>query len=187
MLKKILAFQLMLMITVSAFAQYAFDRGDLVLNGGIGFFSMDGAAPSLNLFGEFGLFETNEIGIVSLGGLMEFKNSKINGQSYKQIAIGARTTWHIHFPFLQKTNLDLYTGLGVGLHRYRDYNLTTFVYDPKVSPYMETFIGSRWLFYNNLGGFIEAGYSAMATLKAGITYKLGFVNKKISGNSIRKK
>lgn len=172
MIKKIFAILLIGMCTSELHAQYVFDNGSLGLNGGVGFFSMDGDSPSINLSGELGLLEIKDLGIISFGGIMEFKSSEINGQNYKQLIIGPRANWHFQFPFLNKTKFDLYAGIGAGLHRYRNYNLTTFVYDPTINPYFETFLGSRYMFNEKWGAFIEAGYGAMATLKAGIAYHL---------------
>lgn len=153
-------------------AQYAFDEGDIAINAGAGFFSKDGSLPSFYLSVELGLIPTSDIGVISIGGVAEHKFSKINGQFYNQATIAPRAIWHFHFPFLNQTNLDLYTGLGAGLHHYRKYNLTTFVYDRKIIPFMETFIGGRLLIENHLGIFAEISSGEMASVRAGIVYRL---------------
>ena len=172
MFKKLFSVVLFVALSFGAQAQFVFDEGDIAINAGVGFFSMDGTLPSLYLSAELGLIPTNDIGVLSIGGVMEHKYSKVSGQYYNQASIAPRIIWHFHFPFLDKTKFDLYTGLGSGLHHYRDYNLTTFVFDRKITPYMEFFIGGRMIIGDRLGVFVEAGANAMAVLKFGAAYRL---------------
>jgi len=153
-------------------AQYLFDQGDVAINAGVGLISMDGRALSLNISGELGLLPTGDVGVLAIGGAVEYKYSIINGQGYNQATIGPRAIWHIHLPFLERRNLDLYAGAGVGLKHYREHNAVNHSYDRKIVPYGETFAGGRMLFNNNIGAFLEFGIGAIAKIKAGVTYRL---------------
>lgn len=172
MWRKIIGIAFFGILSLVTQAQYVFDEGDIAVNGGTGFFSQDGSNPSFYLSVELGLFPTGDIGVIAIGGVAEHKFSEIYGQHYNQAAIAPRAIWHFHFPFLDKTNFDLYTGLGAGLYHYRKYNPTTFVFDRKIIPYMETFIGGRLMFSDNWGGFTEISSGAMSGVRLGFVYRL---------------
>jgi len=54
-------------------AQHVFNKGDLMLNAGIGIPHSYGFIPTINASGEYGAIPTGDIGIVSFGGLVEFQ------------------------------------------------------------------------------------------------------------------
>lgn len=172
MIRKIILVVFLGIASISMQAQYVFDKGDIAINAGIGYISMDGLLPSVNISAELGLFPTGDVGIISVGGAMEYKYSEINGLHYNQVTIGPRAAWHMHLPFLAKTKYDLYAGIGTGLHHYRNYNLTSFEYDRKIDLYLESFIGGRMMFNDKLGLFVEFGAGAVSSTKAGLVYRL---------------
>jgi hypothetical protein len=159
-------------ISFGAQAQYVFDEADIAVNAGVGFLSVNGLLPSFNLSAELGLIPTGDVGVVSIGGAFEYKYSKLYGYTYSQMTIGPRAAWHMHMEFLERTNFDLYAGLGVGLHVYSTYNVFDDSLDPKLGPYMEAFVGGRMMLDNSFGVFAELGGGAVAVAKAGIVYRL---------------
>jgi len=171
MLKKISVLLLLTLFSFGVRAQYVFDEADVVVQGGIGFISVDGLIPSFNLSAEMGLIPTGDVGIISAGGAFEYKYSKLNGLYYNQITIGPRAAWHMQLEFLEQTNYDLYAGLGAGIRLYSIYNASSNSLDPKVGPYMEAFVGGRMMLDDNFGIFAELGGGAIATAKGGIVYR----------------
>ncbi len=170
--KKIIVAVLLSLFSFGAHAQYVFDEGNVAVNLGIGFISNEGVIPSFNLSAELGLIPTGDVGIISVGGAFEWKYSKINEFSYNQLTAGTRAAWHLQKDFLNKSNFDLYGGLGLGLRLHKTYSFSSDNLKPKLSPYLETFVGGRMMIDNNLGFFLEIGGGAIASAKAGIVYRL---------------
>ena len=166
MIRKIILVSVLGILSMSLQAQYLFDKGNIAVNAGVGFFSLDGVAPSLNVSSEYGLFPTGEVGVIAVGGAMEYKYSLIRGQGYNQVTIGPRITWHMQIPFFEKINFDFYSGLGAG------YNSTTTGFDRKLSAYMEYFVGSRLKLNSDLSLFAEFGDGAIASVKVGFVYHI---------------
>ena len=172
MFKKLFSVALFAIISFGAQAQFVFDEGDVAINTGIGFISADGLIPSFNLSAELGLIPTGDVGVVSIGGELEYKYSKLMGLYYNQLTIGPRAAWHMQMDFLEQTNFDLYAGLGVGLRVYKIYNGVTFNLDSKLGAYISTFIGGRMMLDDNFGVFAELGGGGIAITKAGIILRL---------------
>lgn len=172
MFKKLLSFTLFVILSFGAQAQFVFDEGDVAINAGVGFLSVDGVIPSFNLSAEMGLIPTGDVGVVSLGGEFEYKYSKLVGFYYNQITIGPRAAWHMQLEFLEQTNFDLYAGIGAGLRIYSVYDGITNSLDPKLGPYMSAFVGGRMMLDDDFGLFVELGGGGIAVTKAGITLRL---------------
>lgn len=182
MLKRHIAILIFAVLSFGAQAQFVFDEGDIAINAGIGLISMDGLAPALNFSAELGLFPTADVGVISVGGALEYKYSTISsGTYYSQVTLGPRITWHMHLPFLEQIAIDLYSGVGSGIHHYREYNSITTDFDRKLVPYFEYFIGSRLKLIDDLGLFAEIGGGAIAAVKMGITYRFYSASQKKSG------
>lgn len=183
MLKRRITILIFGVLSFGAQAQFVFDEGDIAINAGIGFISMDGVSPSLNFSAELGLFPTADVGVISIGGVMEYKYSTISsGTYYNQATLGSRIIWHMHLPFLEKIAIDLYSGVGSGIHHYRKSNSKIPTdFDRKLVPYFEYFIGSRLKLNDNLGLFAEIGGGAIAAVKGGLTYRFYSLSQKKSG------
>jgi len=82
-----------------------------------------------------------------------------------RIAFGARAAWHFNFI----SNLDTYAGLAIGwmVNTYsEDYSLGSsgdFLYG--------FYAGGRYFFTNNIGVYLEAGYSGLTLVSAGLSLK----------------
>jgi len=171
MYKKIFSVALFVILSFGAQAQFVFDEGDVAINGGVGFLSTDGLIPSFNLSAELGLIPTGDVGVVSIGGELEYKYSKLMGDYYNQITIGPRAAWHMQLEFLEQTNFDLYAGLGAGLRVYSEYDGVSSL-DSKLGPYMSAFVGGRMMLDDDFGLFVEIGGGGIAATKAGVTFRL---------------
>jgi len=172
MLKKFIIITFISVSTLSANAQYVFDQADMAFNVGVGLISVDGLVPTFNLSAELGLIPTGDFGVISAGGDFEYKYSRLNGLNYNQFTLGPRAAWHLHSPFLEKSNWDIYTGLGFGFRFHSIYNSISQGLDPKIGMYMQAFIGGRMMLDDNFGIFTEIGGGAISALKAGIVYRL---------------
>ena len=172
MLKRRIAILIFGILSFGAQAQFVFDEGDVAINAGLGFLSVDGIIPSFNLSAEMGLIPTGDVGVVSLGGEFEYKYSKLVGFYYNQVTFGPRAAWHMQLEFLEQTNFDLYAGLGAGLRIYSVYDGITNSLDSKLGPYMSAFVGGRMMLDDNFGLFVELGGGGIAVTKAGIMLRL---------------
>lgn len=160
-------------ITVSK-AQ-AYKIGDVTVDGGIGLgytsiYSGADAWPTLFAGAEKGLYELENIGVISLGGIVAFTHNSysIVGESYNwtDFAIGARGA--LHLTSLKIDKVDLYGGLTLGLNFY-GHPETTLAH--KVDPLAGLFVGGKYYINDKLSAFGELGWD-VAWLKLGINYKL---------------
>lgn len=179
MLKKIIVIAFFGLLLSSAQAQFIFDKGDINVNTGLGFISMDGNSPSIFMSGDLGLVPTGEVGLLSIGGLMEYKYSTIsNGNYYNQVTVGPRAAWHMRLPFFEKLQFDLYTGIGAGIHHYREFNTINSNFDRQLKPYFEYFLGGKIKLNSDLSLFAEGGGGGISSIKAGFVYHFNASNKK---------
>lgn len=162
----------------SSQAQFIFDKGDITVNTGLGFISMDGNSPSIFMSGDYGLVPTGEVGLLSFGGLVEYKYSLILGQSYTQATLGPRAIWHMQLPVFEKMNFDFYMGIGTGIHHYREFNSTTNNFDRQLKAYFEYFLGGKIKLNSDLSLFAEGGGGGISSIKAGFVYHFNASNKK---------
>ena len=167
--------------SVSVKAQ-AFGKGDLVLNGGIGFgsvygydYGVGGASmwPTIFASGELGIVKIKEIGVISAGGEMAFRHISIAGIDYhsNEFYIGPRGAFHL--TMLKVENLDVYGGVSFGLRFYSEptyvgvnnYGRNTFT-----SAYGGLFVGGRYYFSEGFGVFSELSYD-ITIFKLGVVFK----------------
>lgn len=176
----LLAFIIFLGFTVNA--QHVFNKGSLLFNAGIGAGSNYGAGwiPSVNVGGEIGVIPTGDVGLVSFGGIIEYKYSSWAGTwintnynyNYHQLILGPRAAWHVHA--FESDKYDAYAGVGVGVRFWTQYNWdpgkADYVNKAKVSPYGEFFVGGRMMFSDAFGLFAEVGYGTLSVLKFGVSF-----------------
>ncbi|GAB2782521.1 hypothetical protein GCM10027275_27800 [Rhabdobacter roseus] len=148
-----------------AFAQY--EKGDKLLNAGIGLGTY--GAGGIGLGGSF------EVGIhdaISVGGLFGYSGRNYFGSRFSVLTFGARGSYHFNELLnLGDERIDLYAGLGLG------YRSITWNYSGIGSGsswgsgvLFLGHIGGRYYFQPNIGAFAEVG-SGFGTLQAGITFK----------------
>jgi hypothetical protein len=182
-MKKISLLVLTILLGVSLNAQHVFNKGSLLFNAGIGLGSYNGAGwiPSVNVAGEYGVIPTGDIGLVSFGGIVEYKYSSWAGTwvntkhkyNYHQVLLGPRAIWHVHA--FNSDKFDAYGGVGAGVRFWTQYTgwdpmAQKYTSKAKVSPYGEVFVGGRMMFSEALGLFAEVGYSPTSILRFGVTF-----------------
>ena len=161
-------------------SQYVFNKGGFALNAGIGALSSAGFIPSVNVSGEFGIFPTGDIGLISVGGIVAYKYSTYSytlwndSYHYSQFVVGPRAIWHLQT--FTSDKFDAYAGVGFGIRLWSDYVLNNSLTDlekrAKVSPYGEVFVGGRMMLKNKFGLFAEVGYGTLSAIKFGVTFML---------------
>ena len=179
-MKKIYLVSVLVLIGLVGQSQYVFNKGGFALNAGIGLLSADGFIPSINVSGEFGIFPTGDVGLLSVGGVVAYKYSTYsfslwnNSYNYNQFVIGPRVLWHLQT--FNSDKWDAYAGAGFGLRLWSDYVFNNSLSDiekkAKASPYGEAFVGGRMMFKPGMGLFAEVGYGTLSAIKFGITFML---------------
>jgi hypothetical protein len=175
----VLLFALFSSLAIATQAQ-TFNKGDKVLNVGIGLGSVYGYAgygsslPPLSASFEVGITDKVGIGRVGVGGIFAYSKYGDSNFSVSNIIIGARGLYHFDFDV---EKLDVYGGVMLG------YNIVSTSPDYStisggfgfVNPYGSyvtggVFAGARYMFSEKIGGFGELGYS-IAWLNLGLTVK----------------
>jgi hypothetical protein len=159
----------------------AFEAGTNVISGGIGLGSSLASGYTYGTQGiglsagyERGIWEAGP-GVISLGAYLGYKTFgySADGYSYKwnYTIIGGRGAYH--FTGLNIENLDLYAGLMLS------YDNLSFSASTNIPGYsgsyasgieLTPFVGARYYFAGNLGGYAELGYG-VAILSIGLSYK----------------
>jgi hypothetical protein len=118
----------------------------------------------------------------TLGALGGFTTSEYKGQlagvnthtyDYTGIAIAGRFGYH---PDLGVKNLNIFINLALGYYLYNATATYAGSYQPDHEDYSRLYLGlnlgARYFFTNNIGVFLELGYSAMSFVTAGMTFKI---------------
>jgi hypothetical protein len=156
------------------------EKGDLMVSAGIGFGTPlygDMTIPPIVLNVDYAL----PLGGIpfTLGGFFGFTQSKYDeswgGSGYTftftGTAFGARLGYH---PNLGVKNLDVNAALGLGYYLYTGKSEYTGsgVKTDYSRFYFGLNIGARYFFTPIIGAWAELGYSALAYVSAGVTFKL---------------
>ncbi len=169
----------------------AFKKESLVGNLGFGFgwysygYSVS-SIPAISLSVEKGVWDIEDVGVISLGGIAGIKSAHYNYAFYgysdkwtwNDVIIAARSA--IHPVFFDNDKVDLYGGiaLGVRLETYK-YTLvtnsltgeTTNYTDNSTNALIAIYAGGRYYFTDHFGVFGELGYG-LGYLTLGVSYKL---------------
>ena len=163
--------------------------GSNVVSAGVGLgssitgFGYGSQSPALSLQYERGVWEAGP-GVVSLGGYIGYKSYKYSysdgsgsyTEKLKYTIFGVRGAWH--YTGLNIDNLDVYGGVMLSYdHAGFSSNVST-AYGSSSSSGgsfnssvgFTAFVGSRYFFAGNLGGFAELGYG-VSYFTIGLAYK----------------
>ncbi len=160
-------------------AQNVFNKGDKMLNVGIGGLSGLGFIPSINASMEMGVIPTGDVGIVSFGAIAAYKYANTSyfvpgyfneSYNYSIFVLGPRAAWHLQT--FSSDKWDVYAGVGFGLKVYSGYTYYGNSYSGSVGAYSEGFVGGRMMMKDNFGLFGEVGYGTLSSIKIGITLGL---------------
>lgn len=155
-----------------ASAQARYDKGDVLLNAGIGLgYSYFGGGVPILVGADFAVNDVITVGpyfgYTSYGYLSSYR--------YTSIDIGARGSYHFSELFeIRNEKLDIYGGVALG------YSITSSNYDYGFYGYSDPYpdriqfglhAGARYFFSEKVAGFGELGFG-LATLAIGLTFKL---------------
>jgi hypothetical protein len=174
-MKRILLISMLLVLVLSiSFSQIAYQKGDQVVNLGIGIGGFAGAYGTGSI-AVTGGYENAVNENISLGGILGYSSSSYDygfGDSWKftYILIGVRGAYH--YDVLHNGNLDTYGGIMLGYNIVSFSGPTVTYYNPGTS-YMEFgfFVGGRYYFNPKWAIQAELGYG-IGILNVGIAYKL---------------
>lgn len=186
-MKKFLLSVILTVFTLSQIAaQGAFKTGDLVANLGVGFgwYSYAFGATSLPAFSlslEKGLKEVQNIGPLSIGGIVGYKHasyaySSIYDYGWNDIIIAARGA--LHYDLFKSSKVDTYGGVALGVrlqnYSYFIYNLNG-VGEKAHTNYTHglfaLYLGGRYFFSEKVAAFGELGYG-LGYLTLGLSFKI---------------
>lgn len=161
-------------LVTGAFAQDAFNKGDMIVNAGIGFMNTINTGnnwktniPPITGSFEYALIDNlfDDKSGIGIGGIVGFASQKYETSNvsvkYQDVVIAARGLFHYQFV----RNLDTYAGLMLGYDiASGDGDLTSsgvaFGY----------YIGARYYFTNNFAVMAEIGDN-VALLTLGVAFK----------------
>jgi len=174
---------LLLLISVALFSfnsgkAQPFEVGSNVINAGIGlgwsysYFGSSTSLPALNFSYEMGITEIENIGILSVGGIMGFKRTVYrypafppyndDKASWTVFFLGGKGA--IHLDLFNNEALDTYGGVIMGI-RSVVYNNTYYEAvggDPYdyggIAPLFSGFVGTRYFFTESIAIYGELGY-----------------------------
>lgn len=161
----------------------AFQNGDMVANLGAGFgwygYGYGATSlPALSLSIEKGIKDLENIGPLSIGGIVGFKHasyaySSVYDYSWNDFIVAARGA--IHYDLLKNEKVDTYGGVAIGL-RAQSYNYYDFFNSNEkrtsttIHALFAFYLGGRYYLTDNLAAFGELGYG-LGYLTIGISYK----------------
>jgi hypothetical protein len=167
--------------TTSSIKGQAFQNGDMVANLGFGFgwygYGYGATSlPAISLSIEKGIKDIDNVGPLSIGGIIGYKRAtyawtSVYDWTWNDIIVAARGA--IHYDLLKNDKIDTYGGVALGLRfqSYTDYNiLGEKGSSTSIHPLFALYLGGRYFFTDNLGGFAELGYG-LGYLTLGLSYK----------------
>lgn len=182
-MKKIITCLFTFVVMNTAFGQGHFDVGSNVIGVGIGVgggygsgFTYGSQTPAINLQFERGMWSIGGPGVVSLGAYVAFKTYKYDygfsnyNSKWNYTIVGVRSAYH--YNGISSDKIDIYGGLMLGMRivTYTD-NEPSFNFDYSASDVILTgYIGGRYYFSDNFGGFLELG-NGLSALNIGVVYK----------------
>jgi hypothetical protein len=168
-------------LTQSNLKAQAFKNGDMVGNLGVGFgwYGYGYGATSLPAFSlslEKGIKDLENIGPLSIGGIIGFKHasyaySSSYNYSWNDIIVAARGA--IHYDLFKNPKIDTYGGvaLGVRIQSYSYYDVNNSKLSTSTTHGLfALYLGGRYFFSDKLAGFGELGYG-LGYLTLGLSYK----------------
>lgn len=177
-MKKTILYLALALGATTASAQ-SFQKGDNIINAGIGFGTNLGgigdSRPAISASFEHGKWDIGGPGVISLGGYIgntgySYKNAGYT-QKWNYTIIGARSAYH-YTGFTSVPKLDVYGGLMLS------YNIVNYSADNYTGPNsygsglgFSAYIGGRWFFSEKFGAYAELGHG-VSTINAGVAIKL---------------
>ena len=177
-MKKIkIALFLSFALTSTVFAQqYGYNKGDKLLNLGVGVNSYYDSGLPLSISFEQGVTDK-----ISVGGGVDYLSNKYklgDGLFFKFTALyfGARASYHVNELLKVKNEkIDLYGGITAGYRSFTwkdNYNNSTLGNSYGSGVFFGGYIGGKYFFSDRLGGFTELGAAGSTNARVGLALKL---------------
>lgn len=158
----------MSLLATQSFAQLAVDKGTKFVNLGIGFGGFGYGGIGFNAAADFGVFKNITVG--PQVGYRSATDAAFTGFRVNYLDIGVRGAYHFNELINLPEAADLYAGLVLS---YVNVSTSFSGYGGSASGlYVPIVIGGRYFFSEKVGAFAELG-TAVSTLRAGVTFKLG--------------
>ncbi len=174
--------------TTISFGQ-SFDKDTQVVAIGVGLgsslgsFNYSSQIPAISLQYERGMWEAGDVGVISLGGYVGYKgfSQKTAVGSFEATSkwnytiVGVRSAFHYHG--IDNDNIDLFGGVmfsyNILNYSYEDNSGSTPISSGNFgsSAGLTIYVGGRYYFSENIGGFAELGYG-VSYLNLGLVFKL---------------
>ena len=183
-MKKLLLLLLIAVFSLSQLNAQEFKNGDMVGNLGFGFgwYGYGYGTTSLPAFSlslEKGIMDLENIGPLSIGGIVGFKHATYSWYpsydwSWNDIIIAARGA--IHYDLFKVSKLYTYGGvaLGLRLQSYSYYYYLSGNYEKAHNNYtyglFALYVGGRYYFTDKFAAYGELGYG-LGYLTLGLSYK----------------
>jgi hypothetical protein len=170
-------------MSMAAISQNTFNKGDKVVNLGIGFGSMlySGAhytskTPPISGSFEIGVKDKlfDDKSSLGVGGYVGYTGAKWQesgwGWKYSSIVVGGRAA--LHYQIID--NFDTYTGLMLGYNIVSSSAIGSTTYGSASATASglaySWFVGGRYYFSDNIAGLVELGYG-VAFINLGLAFK----------------
>jgi hypothetical protein len=159
----------------------AFKTGTTAINVGaaLGWYGYGYSATSLPAFSlslEKGFKDIENVGPLSLGGIVGFKHASYKGVyaydwTWNDIIVAARGA--IHYDLFKEPKVDTYGGVALGVRIQSEHYtiLDEKAHSNHVSPLLALYVGGRYYFTDNIAAFGELGYG-LGYLTLGLTFKM---------------
>lgn len=154
------------LVATKSFAQMSIDKGTKFVNLGIGVGGFGYGGIGFNAAADFGVAKN-----ITAGAQAGYRSVNIiTGYNVNYLDLGVRGSYHFNELISTPDNIDLYAGLTL---TYVNVSTSYSTYGGSASGiYVPIHLGGRYMFAEKTGVFAELG-SAVQTLRAGITFKLG--------------
>ncbi len=186
---KKLFFALCLSFFLQTIHAQAFQKDSKMINAGLGFgwsyyhgsYDNVSSFPNIEVSYEQGIYELEDVGPISVGGILGFSHSQRDfnsgaisiNQKWNDIYAAARGKLYLN-EILDNPKFDLYAGLSLGL-RYINYKVSDNYNDPDrpndLNLMLNVFGGVRYFITDQVAIYGEVGYG-IAYLTIGATFKL---------------
>lgn len=156
--------------------EYGYNKGDKLLNLGVGVNSYYSGGTPLSIS-----FESGIANQVSVGASVDYLSNKYNAgtvTSYKFTALyfGARASYHVNELLnIEQEKIDLYAGLTIGYRNFSwkdKYSNSTLSDRYGSGLFVGGHIGGKYYFTRTIGAFTELGAVGSTNFRLGVAVKL---------------
>lgn len=159
------------LLTIASFniANAQYEKGDKLLNIGIGNSYGYGGGVPLGVSLEVGITDD-----ISVGGIVDYISNKDGFGKFTSSFIGGRGSYHLNKILnFNEEKIDLYAGLGLGFYsfKYKNDGVPGGFGSNTSGLDFNGFAGARYYFKPSLGGFLEVGQVGLSRVKLGLALK----------------